>query len=125
MRADIFTKGFSDQAKWSHALSLINHVDARSFWSYDAKKAASYVTFADKDAPDAGGSPPAAGARMGVLRCGFAFFRSRRANRSDVIRRQHPCRQRRRTQPETWRHASHVQAEPKPFGACHSGGLVA
>jgi hypothetical protein len=31
MGADIFTKGFSDQVKWSHALSLINHVDARSF----------------------------------------------------------------------------------------------
>jgi hypothetical protein len=62
MRADIFTKGFADQAKWSHALSLINHVDARSFWKYDPKTAASYIKFKDHDALDAGGLSPPAGA---------------------------------------------------------------
>ena len=66
MRADIFTKGFADQAKWSHALSLINHVDARSFWKHDPKTAASYVKFKDYEALDAGGlSPPAAGGAAG------------------------------------------------------------
>ena len=54
MRAYIFTKGFTDVVKWSHALSLINHVDVRSFWSYDPKIAASLVQF-DRVVDDAAG----------------------------------------------------------------------
>ena len=66
MRADIFTKGFVDQAKWSHALSLISHVDARSFWKYDANTAASQIKVKNMDALDAGGLSPAAGEAEGA-----------------------------------------------------------
>ena len=116
MMADIFTKGCTDQAKWSHALSLINHVDARSFWKYDPKVAASYVKAKNQDALDAGGLSPA-GAQgssdVAMLAGGeiFAFVAigDQCRHRSDVIRRQRPwsgrtqrSRQCRREQPETW-----------------------
>ena len=32
MAADIFTKGFSDPDKWTHACTLINHVNPQTFW---------------------------------------------------------------------------------------------
>ena len=35
MRADIFTKGFTDIEKWNWALYLVNHVDPRYFWKYN------------------------------------------------------------------------------------------
>ena len=32
MRADVFTKGFTDADKWGYALYLINHIDPARFW---------------------------------------------------------------------------------------------
>ena len=36
MAADIFTKAFSDPDKWTHACTLINHVDPKTFWTLPA-----------------------------------------------------------------------------------------
>ena len=70
MRADIFTKGFTDPQTWGHVLELINHVDPNTWWCF--VPGAARITFQPEASSATGGeqawSPAASASSIAELK---------------------------------------------------------